>query len=305
MDHECTGLVRFHPALTGSQPFPSVHGGSPLYSAVFRRSLPFGALPVRVGALVVQGVYAARMDNTQDHVQRNAARVADGLVSDWRNAYLIACSVRLGAGNGRPSETSRASEVSDGKTSAIGFARMVAEKAGGKVYGMGDRGVRAALTKWDLLAPRYGLPTSDQLTPADGQTEPDYPDREWKADDHSAEVARSKVDDIIQNPTALERAIRRSPRIAEVARQAIEDIDQGREMRRQVTMPEPDDYEIAERMAEIDRRNSEIEMERHMVQALFHIAELSRANRYDRLRVISEAVAESLVGAAVDEVFQQ
>jgi hypothetical protein len=144
-----------------------------------------------------------------NQLDKNAATIAARLASDWSNAYVIACSVEKGVGNGRPpTETVEAPTVS-GKESGQAFARRIKALANGSVYGMGVGGVLATLDKWNEIAAEHGLPTSDQLTPEDAETEPTYPDIAWKR-----EGTGSKVKDIVNNPGAVAEALR-DPRFAD------------------------------------------------------------------------------------------
>jgi hypothetical protein len=147
---------------------------------------------------------------TARQIEANADVVAQGLASAWRNAYVIACSVRSGSG---PADAE--------KVPATEFARMVKAHAGGKVYGLGESGIRASLRKWDRVAKETGLPTSDQLTPADAVNEVPYPDRPWYEEKGSANVERSKVGDIKGNPAAVARAVGEDPRLLKSVMEAL------------------------------------------------------------------------------------
>jgi hypothetical protein len=151
---------------------------------------------------------------TDRQIRRNAEIVADGLASAWRNAYVIACSVRIEerGGDRRSNANSR---LIGGKVSGEEFARLIKAAANGKVYGMGPHGVRAALRKWDKVAPEYGLPTSNTLTPADADHDVDYPNRSWFEEDGNGESEKSKIADIANNPKAVVEAVRQSPNLAE------------------------------------------------------------------------------------------
>ncbi len=144
-----------------------------------------------------------------NQMTRNAKRVAAGVVSDWRNAYIIACSVEKGVGSGDRTDLV-GPQTRSGKESGQAFARRIKEQANGSVYGMGVAGVLAAFAKWDEVAPQYGLPTSDQLTPEDADRDPAYPDRPWKGGDSG----KGKVKDIAGNPGAVAEALR-DPRFAD------------------------------------------------------------------------------------------
>jgi hypothetical protein len=147
---------------------------------------------------------------TARQLEANADVVAKGLASAWRNAYVIACSVRSG---GSPHDAE--------KVPATEFATMVKAHAGGKVYGMGEAGIRASLRKWDRVAKETGLPTSAELTPDDAAKNVPYPDRPWYEEKGSANVERSKVGDIKGNPAAVARAVTEDPRLAKAVAEAL------------------------------------------------------------------------------------
>lgn len=147
---------------------------------------------------------------TNRQLEANASVVAKGLASAWRNAYVIACSVRLSGGS-----------VDAEKISAAEFAVMVKEHAGGKVYGLGESGVRASLRKWDRVAEETGLPTSAELRPSDAVKDVPYPDRPWYEEKGSSHVERSKVGDIKGNPAAVARAVQEDPRLAKMVAEAL------------------------------------------------------------------------------------
>jgi len=147
---------------------------------------------------------------TVRQIEANADVVAKGLASAWRNAYVIACSVRSGS-----------SPHDADKVSATEFAAMVKTHAGGKVYGLGDSGVRASLRKWDRVAADLGLPTSMQLRPEDAASDVAYPDRPWYEEKGSSNVERSKVGDIKGNPAAVARAVIEDPRLADAVAAAL------------------------------------------------------------------------------------
>ena len=144
-------------------------------------------------------------------IERNAAVVAELAGSDWQMAYVIACSVQIGAGNGRPSETSRTREVS-GKVSAAEFARMVKTAAGGNVYGMGDKAIAARLRKWDEFREEqdWDIPASASLKPSDANNYPAFPPVPFAREDGAAgrdESNKGKVQDIKNNVKAVAAAL--------------------------------------------------------------------------------------------------
>ena len=147
---------------------------------------------------------------TTRQLEANADVVAKGLASAWRSAYVIACSCRSGGG---PSDAE--------KVSAAEFARLVREHAGGKVFGMGEAAIRAAVRKWDRVAAETDLPTSAELTPADAGRDVPYPDRPWYEEKGSANVERSKVGDIKGNPSAVARAVTEDPKLAKAVVEAL------------------------------------------------------------------------------------
>jgi hypothetical protein len=154
-------------------------------------------------------------------IERNAAVVADLAGSDWQMAYVIACSVQIGAGNGRPSGTSRTREVS-GKVSAAEFARMVKAAAGGSVYGMGDKAISARLRKWDWFRDEqeWDITASADLTPADANEYPAFPPVPFSREDGVAgddETNKGKVRDIKSNSRAVAAAMEDPTFAAKVA----------------------------------------------------------------------------------------
>lgn len=162
-------------------------------------------------------------------IEKNAAKVAGRLKHDWQNAYVIACSVELGAGNGTPlsgptaSKAPRTQEAF--KVSAEEFARQIKEQAGGKVYGMGAAAIRSTLKKWNDLAtdPRWNMTPSYDLTPEDADKDGAvvFPDRDWREEAGSEYVARSKDDDIKSNVAAIARAAAADPEFADEVSDAV------------------------------------------------------------------------------------
>lgn len=147
---------------------------------------------------------------TAGQLEFNADVVAKGLASAWRNAYVCACSVRSGGG---PTDAE--------KVPAAEFARMIKAHAGGKVYGLGESGIKASIRKWDRVAAETGLPTSAELTPADAVNDVPYPDRPWYEEKGSPTVERSKVGDIKGNPAAVARAVKEDPKLAQAVAEAL------------------------------------------------------------------------------------
>ena len=152
---------------------------------------------------------------TSKQIERNAKVVANGLASDWRNAYVIACSVE------RPGSGVRVNGefpvYPSGKTSPEGFARLVKDAAGGRVYGMGTDGVRAALAKWDRVAaetPGLKRLTSDRLAPGDAGRDVKYPNRSWYEEDGNGKASKSKAKDVARNSAAVVEAIQTTPELA-------------------------------------------------------------------------------------------
>jgi hypothetical protein len=147
---------------------------------------------------------------TARQLEVNAGVVAKGLASAWRNAYVCACSVRSGGG-----------PLDAEKVSAAEFAGLVKDAAGGKVYGLGESGIKASIIKWDRVAAETGLPTSAQLLPGDAVRDVAYPDRPWYEQKGSPNVGRSKIGDIKGNPAAVAQAIIEDPKLADAAARAL------------------------------------------------------------------------------------
>lgn len=140
-------------------------------------------------------------------IERNAEVVADLAGSDWQMAYVIACSVEKGKA-GRPSGNVRNS--GDSKVSIIEFARKVKAAAGGSVYGLGQDGIAARLTKWDEFAAEWDIPLSADLKPEDAKQYPAFPDIPFARQDGAAgdgESNKGKVRDIQNNAKATAAAL--------------------------------------------------------------------------------------------------
>lgn len=163
-------------------------------------------------------------------IERNAEVVADLAGSDWQMAYVIACSVQIGAGNGRP-KTSGTPEVSEPKVGALAFARKVKAASGGNVYGLGENGIAARLRRWDELAEQYGFRPSAALKPEDANEYPAFPrDVPFQRENGAAgqdESNKGKVKDIANNPRsnaiALSDADTAAKVIEEMTPQAVSD----------------------------------------------------------------------------------
>ena len=142
-------------------------------------------------------------------IQKNAREVAGLLGSDWRIAYVIACSVKEGAGQGSKKLLQNSAEVGEKKVSLFDFALLIKEQAKGRVYGLGRMGIKARLDRWNELYDKGVVPWhSDDLTPADANDEVEWPDMEFQRQDGGVgDKGKSKVADVKQNATAVAEAM--------------------------------------------------------------------------------------------------
>lgn len=110
----------------------------------------------------------AQKKRTWETNAREFAELDEG--KGWPFARLVACSVTLDAGNGRPPKTSPRGEVS-GKVGAYAFA---------KAAGTKDTRIARFLKAWDAAADKGLVPHSSTLRPADVPKVP-LPDVPWDA----------------------------------------------------------------------------------------------------------------------------
>jgi hypothetical protein len=184
-------------------------------------------------------------------IERNAEVVADLAGSDWQMAYVIACSVEYRGRNGKGLDANSHPD----KVTAAEFARLV-KGAGGPVYGMGQKAIAARLVKWDEFREQqdWDIPASADLTPADANTYPPFPDIPFSREDGAAgqdESNKGKVRDIANNPRsnaiALSDEAARGKVIDELTPQAasdlVEDIISKGKLTPQVSQKMQDHYE--------------------------------------------------------------
>lgn len=154
-------------------------------------------------------------------IERNAQMVADLAISDWRMAYVIACSA---VSFGRNGKTLDRSADPDGVKVSIGeFARMVKDAAGGRVYGVGKDGISKTLDRWDSL---YGDESDWQrgnLRPEDANLEVEFPNESFRSlTDTGKGAAASTKRDIAANPGLVAEVLSENPSLLD---EIIENVD--------------------------------------------------------------------------------
>jgi hypothetical protein len=108
-------------------------------------------------------------------IERNARMVVDLLPSDWRMAYIIACSVK-NDGRGKPVNRADANKVPMST-----FAEMVKKAAGGRVYGLSPKAIASILIRWDALAAEEVVWDRSELTPENANEDVEFPDYSFRA----------------------------------------------------------------------------------------------------------------------------